>query len=322
MFKIVNINGNVYYLDKNTSYWNKSKEPLVEHIIISCYSNIGEVYNAFKSGDLDLVISKTKNVEQYVGTIGYSKVEYKNRNYDFLVFNTAYSFLTDPQVRKAISLVIDRNNIIATSLGPGYSSSNFSLDMGNWLYTKDLNIGADIDQARNILQQAGWKFSGNAWYKNGQRLEFTISVNNTDAVKMAAATNIVNQLSNFGIVCSIVQISGNNYANIISQKAYQSIITGLECDFSPSLEFFFGNNNLANYANEEISNLMNEAKNTNDEYILYNNYNRIHDSYLEEAPYVGLYRETQSILYNNGFIGNIIPNSFNIFYTINQWYRQ
>lgn len=322
MFKIVNINGNVYYLDKNTSYWNKGKEPLVEHIIISCYSNIGEVYNAFKSGDLDLVISKTKNVEQYVGTIGYSKVEYKNRNYDFLVFNTAYSFLTDPQVRKAISLVIDRNNIIATSLGPGYSSSNFSLDMGNWLYTKDLNIGADIDQARNILQQAGWKFSGNAWYKNGQRLEFTISVNNTDAVKMAAATNIVNQLSNFGIVCSIVQISGNNYANIISQKAYQSIITGLECDFSPSLEFFFGNNNLANYANEEISNLMNEAKNTNDENILYNNYNRIYDIYLEEAPYVGLYRETQSILYNNGFIGNIIPNSFNIFYTINQWYRQ
>ena len=76
------------------------------------------------------------------------------------------------------------------------------------------------------------------------------------------------------------------------------------------------------YANEEISNLMNEAKNTNDENILYNNYNRIYDIYLEEAPYVGLYRETQSILYNNGFIGNIIPNSFNIFYTINQWYRQ
>ena len=49
----------------------------------------------------------------------------------------------------------------------------------------------------------------------------------------------------------------------------------MECDFSPSLEFFFGNNNLANYANEEISNLMNEAKNTNDENILYNNYNRI-----------------------------------------------
>ena len=68
--------------------------------------------------------------------------------------------------------------------------------------------------------------------------------------------------------------------------------------------------------------LMNEAKNTNDENILYNNYNRIYEIYLEEAPYVGLYRETQSILYNNGFIGNIIPNSFNIFYTINQWYRQ
>ena len=322
MFAFANVNGNVYYLDKNPNYWNKNKDPLVEHIIISCYPSIGEVYNAFKSGDLDLVISKTKNVDQYVGTIGHSKVEYKNRKYDFLVFNTAYSFFTDPQVRKAISLVIDRNNIIATSLGPGYSSSNFSLDMGHWLYTKDLNIGTDIDQARNILTQAGWKYSGNAWYKNGQRLEFTISVNNADAVKMAAATNIVNQLANFGINTSIVQISNNNYGNILNQKSYQCIITGIECDFSPSIDFFFGDNNLANYDNPEIKGLINESKNTNEENVIYNDYNRIFDIYLEEAPYIGLYRETQSIIYNNGFIGNIVPNSFNIFYTINQWYRQ
>jgi len=322
MFAITNINGNVYYLDKNPNYWNKSKDPLVEHIIISCYSSIGEVYNAFKAGDLDLVISKTKNVEQYVGTIGYSKVEYKNRKYDFLSFNTTYSFLADPQVRKAISLVIDRNNIIATSLGPGYSASNFPLDMGHWLYTKDLNITPNIDQARAILQQAGWTYTGNAWYKNGQRLEFAISVNNSDGVKMAAATNIVNQLANFGIATSIVQISNNNYMNIINQKAYQCIITGIECDFSPSIDYFFGENNIANYRNEEVLNLINESKNTNDENIQYNNYSRIFDIYLEEAPYIGLYRETQCYLYNNGFIGNIVPNSFNLFYTINQWYRQ
>ena len=185
-----------------------------------------------------------------------------------------------------------------------------------------LNIGTDIEQARNILQQAGWKYSGNTWFKNGQRLEFTISVNNADAVKMAAANNIVGQLANFGINTSIVQISNNNYANIINQKAYQCLLTGIECDFSPSLDFFFGNNNLANYSNEEVINLINETKNTNDENVMYNNYGRIFDIYLEEAPYIGLYRETQSIIYNNGFIGNITPNSFNMFHTINQWYRQ
>ena len=322
MFKISNINGNIYYLDKNGDYWNKNREPLIEHILISCYSSMGEVYNAFKSGDLDLVISKTRNVEQYIGTIGYSKVEYKNRNYDFLVFNTAYSFLSDPQVRKAISLVIDRNNIVATSLGGGYSSSNFNLDMGHWLYTKDLNISPNIDQARSILQQDGWNYTGNSWYKNGQRLEFTISVNNADAAKMAAATNIVNQLANFGINTSIVQISNNNYPNIINQKAYQCLITGIECDFTPSVDYFFGDNNLANYHNDEMTSLINETKNTNDENVIYNNYGRIFEIYLEEAPYIGLYRETQSIISSNGVIANIIPNSFNIFYTVNQWYRQ
>ena len=33
MFKISNINGNIYYLDKNGDYWNKNREPLLSMVL-------------------------------------------------------------------------------------------------------------------------------------------------------------------------------------------------------------------------------------------------------------------------------------------------
>ena len=55
---------------------------------------------------------------------------------------------------------------------------------------------------------------------------------------------------------------------------------------------------------------------------MYNNYSRIYDIYLDEAPYIGLYRNTETIICNQGLVGNITPNSFNIYHNIEKWYRQ
>ena len=47
--------------------------------------------------------------------------------------------------------MIDKNNIVASCLGAGYVPSNFSLDMGNWLYTKDLSVQTNTEEAAQIL---------------------------------------------------------------------------------------------------------------------------------------------------------------------------
>ena len=100
------------------------------------------------------------------------------------------------------------------------------------------------------------------------------------------------------------------------------ILTGIRCAYSPSLETFFGGGNIANYSNPEVSEIMNIIKNTSDENVLYEKYSRLYDIYLEEAPYIGLYRETDVIIYNQGLVGNITANAFNIYYNIEKWYRQ
>ena len=326
MFKIVDLQSNIIKLEKNEYYWNTNRIPMVNEININLYGSIGEVYNAFKSGDIDIVTVKISNIQDYIGTLGYNKIEYKYRDYDFLSFNTSSDILSERSVRKALSLIIDKNNIIASCLGSGYVPSNFSLDMGNWLYTKDLNIDVDTEQAKQILISDGWTYTRNTWQKNidgrTKILEFKISVNSSNDKRVAVAQNIKEQLLNFGIPVHIIELSSDNYVNAINNRNYECILTGIEVGFSPNLTTFFGDNNLANYYNEEVFEIMNAVINSVDENLLYEKYNRLYDIYLEEAPYVGLYRNTNVLICNQGLVGNIKPNSFNVYHNIEKWYRQ
>lgn len=326
IFKIANVDSNMIKLGQNDTYWNTSRKPMSKEIAIHLYNSAGELYNAFKNGEIDIVDVKIANVEKYIGSIGYKKVEYKARDYDFLAINTQNELLSDSAVRKALSKIIDRNNIVASCLGGGYVASNFSLDMGNWLYTKDLSVQTNPEEASQILAQAGWDYKSNKWRKkvDGKTLEltFSIAVNGNNAARVAVAENIKNQLANVGIDVFVKQLNGESYASALENKNYDIILTGIQCSYSPSLKTFFGEGNLANYSNEEMKEIMNVISNTSDENAFYENYNKIYNKYLEEVPYIGLYRNTNTVIYNQSLVGNIKANDFNLYYNIEKWYRQ
>ena len=198
--------------------------------------------------------------------------------------------------------------------------------MGNFLYTRDLNTPANTDEAYQLLIQDGWEYKNNAWQKKIEgktlRLNFNISVDSTNPVRVKVVEALKEQFSNFGVHLNIQYLSRDGYVNAVNNRNYDIILTGVTQGFSPNLSTFFAVGNLANYYNEEVRNILEETRNTTDENSLYDKYSRIYDIYSEEAPYIGLYRNTESIILNQGLVGNIVPNNYNIFYNIEKWYRQ
>ena len=325
-FSIDSIDNNIIKLIRNDDYWNKDKIPMVKEVYINLYNNIGDVYEDFKNGNLDVLNVSTIDVDKYIGTLGHTKVEYKTRFYDFISFNTQSTVFSDSQVRKALSLVVDKSAMVVASLGPGYTASNFSLDMGSFLYSDMLNVATNTDLAKQILINDGWEYKNNSWSKlvggKVQTLNFNLIVNNNHDLRKSVAQNLKDQFANFGIQVNIQEVDSNRYIDILNTKNYDVIIAGLECGYSPNLETFFGDNNLANYTNEEIKNILVEVSNTTDENTLKEKYKRIYEIYLEEAPYFGLYRETDYLIYNQSLVGSLKPNVFNIYQNIEKWYRQ
>lgn len=322
-FYISEAANNKVKLSKNLNYWNKEKEnTMLEEIEITVYNTIGEVYTDFKSGYLDVIDVKVSNIEEYIGSLGYKKIEYSTRNVNFLAFNTTKNdILADNKVRKAINYMLDRNNVIS-NIGPGFEVSQFVFSPNHWLYDNKLEISYDAEQAKKLLEESGYTYTNNTWVKNGKILEFTITVNSDRADRVQVANNIVTQLSNHGIRVNINSVSNETYKNSLNNKNYDVILCGFETEFSPKISTLFGTGNIANYNNEKINEILNVVKNNVDDSKLEENYNSLYDIYLEDMPYIFLYRETDYMIYNQTLCGTLKPSAFSIFHNIDKWYRK
>ncbi len=325
-FKISEAESSYIILEKNTSWWNKEKEITLEKITINLYSSVGELYNSFKLGNLDLISTENDNLTNYIGTIGYSSKEMKDRKHTFLALNTANYFLSKEEVRKAISYSIDKSNITTTIFGGKYYTSSFPLDYGNWLCKEqDASSGYNLEQAKQLLKDAGWSLKKGSWQKTEnyktQKLALNLLVKASDASKVSVAENIRAQLLNQGIIINIVQATDEQYNNMINNKSYDIALCSLTLSPSPNLESFFGDGNLANYTTDEIKNIMNEVKNTTDENVLKEKYKRLNEIYKTNIPYISLYNSKYTVAYNSALVGDFSPNWFYQFYGIEEWYK-
>ncbi len=133
-YKISDVQSSYIDLEKNNLWWDKNTTDLsIEKVTVNLYSSVGELYNSFKIGNIDMLATTNDNLQEYIGTIGYSSKELKGREHTFLALNTGNYFLSKQEVRKAISYSIDKNNIVSSIFGNKYYTSSFPLDYGNWL---------------------------------------------------------------------------------------------------------------------------------------------------------------------------------------------
>lgn len=325
-YKIADVQPSYIILEKNDGWWNKEKELTIEKITVNLYSSIGELYNSFKIGNIDLVATTNDNVQEYIGTIGYSSKEIKGREHTFLAFNMQNNFLARQEVRKAIAYSIDKENIVSSVFNSKCFTSSFPLDYGNWLsQNQDASSGYNVEQAKQILVDNGWAYRSGSWQKTEnyktQRLALNLLVRASDSSKVTVANNIKQQLEAQGIIINIVQATDEQYNNNINNRNYDIALCSMTLSPSPNLTTYLGEGNIANYTSEEVTNIMNEVKNTTDETILKEKYTRLSEIYKTDIPYVSLYNNKYLVAYNSGLVGEITPNWFYQFYGIEEWYK-
>ncbi len=327
MYKIAKIDSNNITLEKSDKWWNKQKQDTkIETINIKIFSEIGEIYNSFKLGNIDIFTTANYNLEEYIGTIGYAKHEYKGRNFEYLSFNCQDNILKNPEVRKAIGYAIDKTNILGTVYNNNGYISDFPIDYGNYLYeNKSTSSGYNQEQAKKVLTDNGWEYKNNKWQKlqnrSTSRINLNLTVNREDANRLAVAENIKTQLSQIGIGVTINKVSASSYNSILQNKNYQMILTGVYNSYSPNVETFLGANNLQNYNNDEINTILQDVKNIKEENLLKEKYNRIVEIYNNELPFLSLYRNKGTVVRSQNLAGEITPNNYFSYYNFYTWSR-
>ncbi len=329
-------NGESIILNKNEYWWGAGKgvNLSLEKININKYESLGEMYNAFKIGNIDLISTDNTNLQEYIGKIGYNEKQLQGREHTFLAFNTQNNFLESTAVRKAIAFSIDKDNIVSSVFNNTCYTSSFPLEFGTWIYqNQNSSSGYNPEQAKQELIDEGWSYRNKGWQRSvstssgsrnrsrttSQRLQINLLVKGSDATKVAVAQNIITQLANQGITVNLVEATDAQYYDNLDSKNYDIAICTINLSPNPSLETFFGENNLANYQKDEVTELMKEVKNTTDENVLRNDYQKLSEFYKNEVPYLSLYANKYSVVYSASMLGELSPNWFTSFYNVDTW---
>ena len=319
-YKIVQNDNDKKVLNKNENY-NRDNLTL-ETITITKYAGLGELYNAFKLGKVDVVTTNNTSIENYIGTIGYNKQEVSGRDFDYLALNTQTPILANTEVRNALSHAINRANMISSIYNNKYRLMDYSLDYGSWLKGNAGDNSYNPELAQQILEQNGWEYKYNRWQKtenyNTQVLSFKIVVQSSNQARVNVAEMIKADLANIGINVTIIKASDNQYQSYLQNKNYEAIITGTTVSANPSIETYM---NACNFNNEELNNLMAEVKNITKEDLLKEKYNRIREIFNEQQPYIGLYSSYYAVDSSWSLKGSVTANWYNIFIDINNWYK-
>ena len=317
MYKIASIDDDNIFLIRNDR-WAKLKDstPRTESITIHKSASTGEIFNSFKLGNVDAINTYMTNYAEYVGTMGYNKKEYPGRNFNFISLNCNDDILDNKEVRKAINYAINRDSIISSVFVDSKVASYSPLDYGSYLHDSSVKPEYNQDEAKKLLENDGWVFTNDRWQKNingyVRKLTLTLVVNEDDADKVNVANNIKTQLEDIGIVLNLARVSTDSYYQYLNEKNYQMILTGITNSINPDLSYFYGQNNIANYQNDDIL----EKLNSIDKYL------EIEKQANDDVPYIGLYRNKGIVLLNANVGGNFQSNSYFTYFNFNEWYRQ
>lgn len=325
MYKISKIAENSIILEKNNNYNHLYQDINIDTIKILLCKNMEEIYQNFKIGNIDLIHTNSSGFQKELGKIGYNLKEFKGRQFDFLAFNCNNEILNDKEIRKAISYGINQEEILYEIYNQDGYIANWPIDFGSFIYKNENINNYDVEAAKKILEDSGWRYKYNKWQKydeNGRRyvLEFDLVVLESDITKNKVCEEIKNQLEQIGIIININRFSYEDYKEKIKQKDFEIMFIEIINGFSPCVDYFYGLENFANYKNSEVFEIINEINNIQDQKVLKEKYDRLIQITSDEVPYIGISRNKEYIILNPKFGGEIEENSYNIFSKIITWH--
>ena len=233
------VSGSEVKLVRNDGY--KCANPLVENQGPGHFETISVRFNVepftqteeLKSGAVDIIMS-LENGDQKIDLEGEDSVVLVDTTYpniDYFEMNTDSPVFSDINVRKALALSIDRDGLVEVMDGliaPAYSMiydtvQNFSPDAKTWF---EKNLANDPEQAKKLLDQAGWKDSDGDGIreKDGKKLSFTWYAW-TDATTIPEA--MAGQLKKVGFDMKIEAIDWNYVYEKINSDKYDAGIEWL-----------------------------------------------------------------------------------------------
>ncbi|XPV68354.1 MAG: peptide-binding protein [Halarcobacter sp.] len=251
----------------------------------------------------------------------YKIIERPSFSYDYLGFNLHNKKFKNPKVREALSLGIDRQEIIdILFFGHGKVCNGPALP-GSFAYNEKVKqIVPNKQKAKRLLKEAG--------YDEKNPFSFEIVTNTGNETRINAAQIIQYQLSKIGVNVKIKVMEWQAFLNtVVHPRKFETILLGWNLALMPDAYPLWHTNsaklggfNLTGYSNKEVDKLIEKGSSTVDMNKLSKIYKKIFKLITDDNPYLFLYIPN-SITVVNSQIKNIKPAFIGITYNQKDWIK-
>ena len=307
-------------LKANQNWWKQ--QPLtLDTIDVKIYPTINRAIEDFRNQEVDFAMSSNNSIDDSLEGLHYHKIHYIDKKYTYISINMQNKILKNKEIRQIIERVLDREKLIEELSLKQYKVSYFPLDFGSYLYDSKGGRKQEKEGAESLLQKNGWKFTKGKWRKKSLVVTLKLLVNKEESEQIKAAKIIQKQLAECKIPLELEIVTKKKYEERVRKKEYELLLITKKISNKPSLESYVGNNNLSNFQNKEMKTLlkkMEEEESETKKEILY----RVQEIYNDEVPMISLYYDTSRVIYTSNLTGKVTPNSYDVFYHIEEWYRE
>ena len=152
--------------------------------------------NLTLAGEADLLeqVGPPSQQARFAGDTAFELRPYPSAVYGFLAFRVADSngrphpIFAQREVRRGLSLAVDRRNMAHALLGPGTQAPPGPMSGILWIGSQGIHVlPFDTSAAGRALESAGWRSTGATRSHGGRPLQFDILVPSTSSVRKQAA---------------------------------------------------------------------------------------------------------------------------------------
>ncbi|MFN2433318.1 MAG: ABC transporter substrate-binding protein, partial [Gemmatimonadota bacterium] len=250
---------------------------------------------------------------------------YPGRSYAYVAWNTNDPLFASKEVRQALTIAIDRGQIVDALLNGQGKVGTQPLISTIWAHDEAIEpYPFDRERAKAMLEEAGWRDTDGDGIrdKDGQPFSFTILTNADNLTRVDVLTILQQQLRDVGVAARPSTMEFNTFIERLLAHDFQAAVAGWSVGIKAELTPTFGTGEPFNFVSAEnarVDSLALAAESERDRAKAKGIWSQAQREIVDQAYYSFLYQLNDMHAIDRRFQA-VDMNAYGWDYNLDEWY--
>lgn len=311
-FRFTSWNAQRLTLSRNETWWGQPS--YLSAIVFRIVPDATVQFQLLKKGDLDVVtiqpIQWARQTTTDDFTHRFQKLRFYLPNFVYVGWNHARPFFRDAAVRRALTMMIDRQGIVDKQLfGNGEVVSGPFYPFGPSYDQTIAPLSFDPAEAEKMLTEAGWSDHDGDGIRDKDGVAFRFTYVYSTGSKRAQSIGLFlrEELARIGVDMELRQLEWATLLGMVTRREYDAVSLSWNLPFDGDPYSLWHSSqaaqgsNITGFADPEVDHLLELARTTFDEQERFALYRKLHRLLHEAQPCSFLFSEPSLVIVSRRF---------------------